>query len=141
MYNPLISKAGQFLTNEGAALHAIGVPSKVFRIIMTHTYEKDIPERDRHHRVMLTLESTLLNLPAEMPDLEQPHYAERYTTMRRLAEEYRNTPWKCGILEYRVPIATLRQLAPHLLADHAETNVIPFFLPKRAEYEDLNQAA
>lgn len=108
VYNPLVSLAGQFLTNEGAALHAVGVPCRIFRFVVAATYERGIPERDQHHRCMLTLEETLLNLPADVPHVSNPLHTQRFETMRRLAQTYRGAPWKFGVLELRVPLDTLK---------------------------------
>jgi len=113
VYNPLISLAGQYLTNEGAALHAVGVPCQIFRFVVSATYERGIPERDQHHRCMLTLEEALLNLPAECPQIFHPQHRHRFETVQKLARLYRNAPWKFGILELRVPLAQLKDRVPH----------------------------
>ena len=113
VYNPLISLAGQYLTNEGAALQAVGVPCRIFRFVVSATYERGIPERDQHHRCMLTLEDALLNLPEGCPQVFHPQHAHRFQTVQKLAALYRKTPWKFGILELRVPLAQLKDREPY----------------------------
>ena len=109
VYNPLISLAGQYLTNEGAALHAVGVPCRIFRFVVSTTYERGIPERDQHHRCMLTLEDALLNLPEECPHVLHAQHVVRFHTIQKLAALYRKAPWKFGILELRVPLSQLKE--------------------------------
>ena len=58
---------------------------------------------------MLTLEEALLDLPAECPHVLHPQHAVRFQTIRRLAELYRQAPWKFGILELRVPLSQLKE--------------------------------
>lgn len=116
VYNPLISLAGQYLTNDGAALHAIGVPCQIFRFVVSATYERGIPERDQHHRCMLTLEDSLLNLPEACPQVFHPQHSFRFATVQKLARQYRTTPWKFGVLELRVPVAQLKDRVPHARA-------------------------
>lgn len=106
----LVSLAGEHLTNKGAADHAIGIPHRVFRIVVCPTYEVGIPEHDQHNRVMLTWEDALLNLPEECPATTDPHMRLRYRTLQVLARQYRRHPWKFDILYHRVP---LRDLADH----------------------------
>jgi hypothetical protein len=116
VYNPLISLAGQYLTTEGAALHAVGVPCRIFRFVVSATYERGIPERDQHHRCMLTLEEAMLNLPAECPQVFHPQHIHRFETVQKLAKLYGKAPWKFGILELRVPLSQLKERVPYATA-------------------------
>lgn len=104
VYNPIISLLGQYGTNQRALDHAFGGRYRVEVAVVALTYERGIPYRSQHGRVMVIPQDDLQNLPETCPAVRHTNYRTRFETIKQLAEDYRRCPDRFGHLYVRVPI-------------------------------------
>jgi len=78
------------------------VPLRPVTYLLFLTSETVGDDRIRKVRAMLVRKEVLLDLPKEMPKLEQPWHADRLETLRKAAEVYRREPDNFLMLEVYV---------------------------------------
>jgi hypothetical protein len=86
----------------GQVSYDAGQPLKPVQYLLFLTSETVGEDRIRKVRAMLVRKEVLLDLPAEMPKLEQAWHADRLDTLRKAAEVYRREPDNFLMLEVYV---------------------------------------
>lgn len=112
MLSKVVGLAGQFTTNQAAMDHAAGLPHKVVEFRVFVTYERGIPERDQHFRVVVIHKERFFGLwnastqssTALQPVFDNPHLAHRYKTLTTSSKICQRLPYKNAVLEHRVPL-------------------------------------
>ncbi|MBY0522855.1 MAG: hypothetical protein K2R98_05635 [Gemmataceae bacterium] len=78
--------------NQGLVHFDAGQPLRPVTYLICLTCEAVGPDRIRKVRAMMIRKDLLLNLPAEIPKLEQPWHADRFVTLNHCAKVYRTEP-------------------------------------------------
>ncbi|MBY0229328.1 MAG: hypothetical protein K2W96_08630 [Gemmataceae bacterium] len=86
----------------GQVRYDAGQPLTPVAYLLFLTSETVGDDRIRKVRAMLVRKEMLLDLPKEMPKLEQPWHGDRLETLRRAAEAYRREPDNFLMLEVYV---------------------------------------
>jgi hypothetical protein len=98
-YAPLISLISEKCTNDDSIDLALGRPMDEHRFVIALTFEQLNTRRARHLRAMVVWEKALLDLPAEMPQVDHEEHKTRYRTLVAVAREYRAHPERFGIVK------------------------------------------
>ena len=98
-YAPLISLISEKCTNDDSIDLALGRPMEEHRFVIALTFEQLNMRRARHLRAMVMLESMLLNLPEQMPNVDFEEHKTRYRTLLAIKREYRAHPERFGIVK------------------------------------------
>lgn len=77
---------------EGFLKRDMGLPVVKRDYLICLTYENAGELRTRKIRAMVIQKELLLNLPAEVPQLERPHHLTRFLTLQHLAKSYLADP-------------------------------------------------
>jgi hypothetical protein len=77
---------------EGLFRREAGKPCDAVRYLICLTNECDGDIRTRKVRAMVIRKESLVNLPSEVPALESPNHAIRWTTLQQLKKSYATDP-------------------------------------------------
>ena len=115
-YGPLISLISEKCSNDNAIDLALGRSMEEHRFVVALTFEKLHNRRARHLRAMVMWEPALLNLPERCPGRRLRGAPDALCTLQAIAQQYRTTPERFGIVKVWRPKDTA-SLAPWALND------------------------
>ncbi|HEX3654348.1 MAG TPA: hypothetical protein VHV55_01005 [Pirellulales bacterium] len=98
LLNAVLNEVSEKLA-EGHVRRDMGLPTHTQRYVLALTYECAGAMRTRKVRAMMIKQSTLLNLPQEMPLLEHERHQTRFQTLQVIAAEYARQPGRFLELE------------------------------------------
>jgi uncharacterized membrane protein YeaQ/YmgE (transglycosylase-associated protein family) len=107
VYAPLENLVNQYLTNEWAAVMAVGEPCYVFRFVVALVYEKYAEDYiDRQFHALVVWDEALRRFDPGI-DTVQPEYVNRPRTIAAIAERWRVAPREFGQVYVMVPRSEL----------------------------------